>query len=85
MEIKYFKEYSTDGLMKASDEKFRQSTYLDIMSAFESIEEKTEVREPLVAEIRTLLDKPTLTKLEAIIMQIVSIHTRTELEREGKE
>ena len=83
--IKYFKSYSTDGLMKASNEAFRERTYLDIIDAFKSIEECPRQRDPLVEEIRTLLDKPTLTKLEAIIMQIVLIHTRSELELAGKE
>jgi len=83
--IKYFKGYSTDGLMKASNEAFRQRTYLDIIDAFKSIDECPRVRDPLVEEIRTLLDKPTLTKLEAIVMQIVLIHTRSELELQGKE
>lgn len=85
MTIKYFKGYSTDGLMKASNEAFRERTYLDIIDAFKSIEECPRQRDPLVEEIRTLLDKPTLTKLEAIIMQIVLVHTRSELELQGKE
>ena len=85
MTIKYFESYTSDGLMKASDNAFRERTYIEIMKAFEDIEENEGIRDQLVAEIRTLLDKPTLTKLEAIIMQIVLIHTRSELELAGKE
>ena len=69
--IKYFKPLTPKQLAQKTEEAYKQLSYHDMLQAIINIEEAPAYREPLIKEVRKLLDKPEKTPLESVLMMVL--------------
>lgn len=85
MKVKCFKPLSMEKLATKTNDAVRSASYIDITNALSNIEETPSIREPLVTELRRLIDKSEPTKFESIFLMMVQVHLQAEIQDAGED